>query len=329
MHLRDILTTLLLTTPLITTLSYAQEPTPPHSTTIKIQGLALNPEGIEYHHHDRSLFLSSLNALPITKVDLHGNHTPFSHGEPFPLSTAGLQIDQKHQRLLAASFNGNALLDNNASTKGVSYLRIYDLKKGALTHDVPLSHLLPNANAYFANDIAVDEKGNSYISDWYGNAIYRVDLQGNATLFWSNHLSIQGGPNGLDYHPDGYLLVSLLNVNPKGLYSNYGLIKIPLQDPSNTTVVDLKGTQFSGFDGMVLTPNGTILGISNDQKSAGGNLLLELSSNDQWQSATQIATTPISPSTTLALSPTLEKFILHQDFSNSTATTWRVEKMAP
>ena len=52
---------------------------------IKIEGIALNPEGIEYNKNDQTFFLSSLNAAPITKVNLDGTFKPFTSGEKFPL----------------------------------------------------------------------------------------------------------------------------------------------------------------------------------------------------------------------------------------------------
>ena len=132
---------------------------------ITIEDIALNPEGIEYNKNNHTFLLSSLNAMPITQVNLDGTYKAFTSGEKFPLSTAGLQIDYKHNRLLVASFNGMEMMDNDPKTKGVSFLRIYNLKTGVLEKEINLSSLAPNAPAYFANDIAVDDNGNVYISD--------------------------------------------------------------------------------------------------------------------------------------------------------------------
>ncbi len=186
--------------------------------TIKLEGITQNPEGIEYDKTDHTFVLSSLNATPIIKVNLDGTFKPFTSGETFPLSTAGLQIDYERNRLLVAGFNGTELMDKDPATKGTAYLRVYNLETGVIEQDINLSSLLPEATAYFANDIAVDNDGNAYISDWYARVIYKVDLEGNPSVFWSNETGIPSGPNGLDFHSDGYLLVSILNVNDKGLY---------------------------------------------------------------------------------------------------------------
>ncbi len=295
----------------------------PESITIK--GLAQNPEGIEFDENDNTFLLSSLNANPIIKINLDGTYTPFTKGEKFPLSTAGLQIDHKRNRLLVAGFNGTELMDNDPKTKGTAFLRIYNLKTGVIEKDINLSSLHPDAPAYFANDIAVDNEGNTYISDWYAQVVYKVDVEGNPSVFWKNETSIASGANGLDYHPNGYLLVSILSVNNKGLYTDYGLVKIPVNDPKTAKIVTISDKRFTGFDGMVLNKKGNIVGITNNGTSPGGNSLIQLSSNDNWQTAKVIHAKSIKPSTTVAITPSNDNYIINQDFTIPMKDTWTIE----
>lgn len=297
--------------------------------SITITGIALNPEGVAYNKNDNTFFLSSLNAAAITKVNLDGTFSAFTSGEAFPLSTAGLQIDYSRNRLLVAGFNGTELQDNDSTTKGTSYLRIYDLKTGVIQQDINLSFLAPSASAYFANDITVDNDGNVYISDWYAKVIYKVDINGTASLFWSNgaSLGIQGGANGIDFHPDGYLLVSMLNVNNMGLYADYGLVKIPLNAPNTATKVTIAGSDFTGFDGMVMKANGNVIGVTNDGNTPGGNRLLELSANADWTSANVANSESITVSTTVAVTPEDKYYVINQDFSNGLKETWTIEQI--
>lgn len=297
---------------------------------VNIKNVAQNPEGIEYNKNDRTFFLSSLNAAPIIKVKPDGTFRPFTSGEKFPLSTAGLQIDYERNRLLVASFNGAELMDKDPKTKGVAHLRIYNLKTGVLEKDINLSSLVPKAKAYFANDIAVDKSGNVYISDWYAGVVYKYDTKGKTSVFWTNTTGIKSGPNGLDFHPDGYLLVSILTVNKKGLYANFGLVKIPVNAPKSATLVRLLGSGFTGFDGMVVAPTGKVLGVTNNGKSPGGNTLVELSSKDGWQSATITHSKSISPSTTVALTPKGKSYVIHQDFSPQAGKkkNWTIQQIS-
>ena len=294
---------------------------------VKLTGIAQNPEGIEFDKNDNTFLLSSLNAGPIIKVNLDGTFKAFTSGEKFPLSTAGLEIDHKRNRLLVAGFNGTELMDNDPKTKGTAFLRIYNLKTGVIEKDINLSSLLPNADAYFANDIAVDGQGNVYITDWYAQVVYKVDLDGNPSVFWKNETAIAAGANGIDFHPDGYLLVSLLTVNEKGLYDNYGLVKIPVDDAKSANIVNFDNEGFTGFDGMVLKSDGNIVGVTNDGTNPGGNTLIELSSNNNWKSAKVVNSKSIPASTTVAITPGNENYVINQDFTQPMKEDWTIQQV--
>jgi sugar lactone lactonase YvrE len=294
---------------------------------IILNDIAQNPEGIEFDKNDNTFLLSSLNALPIAKVNLDGTFKPFTSGEKFPLSTAGLEIDYKRNRLLVAGFNGTELMDNDPKTKGVAFLRIYNLKTGILEKDINLSSLIPDASAYFANDIAVDGAGNTYISDWYARVIYKVDIAGNASVFWKNETGVPSGPNGLDFHSDGYLLVSVLSVNEKGLYTDYGLVKIAINNPKAAKLVAITDAKFTGFDGMILNTKGNVIGVTNNGTTPGGNTLIELSSKNNWESAEIVNTKAITASTTVAIAPKDNYYVINQDFSNDKSKTWTIAQI--
>jgi len=294
---------------------------------IQLNNIAQNPEGIEFNKNDNTFFLSSLNANPIVKVNLDGTFKPFTKGEKFPLSTAGIQIDYQRNRLLVASFNDTELFDDDPRTKGASFLRIYNLATGVIEKDINLSSLLPDASAYFANDLAVDNNGNVYISDWYARVVYKVDVEGNPSVFWKNETGIASGANGIDFHKDGYLLVSILTVNDQFIYDNYGLVKIPINDAKSAQLVTITNKGFTGFDGMVLKENGNIVGVTNNGTSPGGNTFIELSSTDNWQSAKVINSKAIPASTTVAVTPNNNNYVINQDFTKPMKEDWTIQKI--
>uniref|UniRef100_A0A0E0BB18 SMP-30/Gluconolactonase/LRE-like region domain-containing protein n=1 Tax=Oryza glumipatula TaxID=40148 RepID=A0A0E0BB18_9ORYZ len=101
-----------------------------------------------------------------------------------------------------------------------------------------------------ADDVAVDDEGNAYVTDAKGNKIWKVSPEGeplsvikNATFSqrpgWINNLV---GLNGIVYHPSGYLLVihtsggDLFKVDPK---------------TGSVRVVEVKGSLKAG-DGLAL-----------------------------------------------------------------------------
>lgn len=228
---------------------------------------------------------------------------------------------------MVAGFNGTELFDKDPATKGTSHLRIYNLETGVIEKDINLSFLAPKASAYFANDLAVDNKGNVYISDWYAHVIYKVDLYGKPSIFWTNETGIPSGPNGLDFHSDGYLLVSILNINDKWLYADYGLVKIPVNDPKSAKVVEISNSGYTGFDGMFINTKGNVVGVTNNGKSPGGNMFIELLSKNNWETAKVINAKAITRSTTVAVTPDNKQYVLNQDFSNDSAKTWIIEQV--
>lgn len=296
------------------------------SENITINNIAQNPEGIEYNKIDKTFLLSSLNAAPILKVKMDGSHEPFTSGEKFPLSTSGLQIDYKNNRLLVAGFNGTELMDGKAETKGASFLRIYNLETGIIEKDINLSSLLPNADSYFANDIAVDSDGNAYITDWYAKAIYKVNLEGEPSIFWTNETSISSGPNGIDY-VDGNLIVSILTVDEKGLYTDYGLVKIPVNDSQKAKIISFENKGFAGFDGMIIKDNGNVVGVTNNGKAPGGNTLIEITTKDNWETSSVLKSKEINLSTTVATTSEGDNYVINQDFSDSFSENWNIEKI--
>lgn len=294
---------------------------------LTLDSIAQNPEGIEFDKNDNTFLLSSLNATPIIKVNLDGTFKPFTSGEAYPVSTAGLQIDYKNNRLLVAGFNGMELYDQDPETKGMSALRIYNLETGEIEKDINLSSLVPDAPAYFANDVAVDDNGNAYVSDWYAGVVYKIDMEGNASVFWKNETGIASGANGIDFHADGYLLVSLVSVGQTGLYENYGLVKIPTNDSKLAKLVAISDAGFIGFDGMVLKENGNVVGVTNNGTAPGGNTLIELLSTDNWETAKIVNSKSITASTTVAVTPQNMNYVINQDFSNRTPLTWTIERI--
>uniref|UniRef100_A0A0E0QZP2 SMP-30/Gluconolactonase/LRE-like region domain-containing protein n=1 Tax=Oryza rufipogon TaxID=4529 RepID=A0A0E0QZP2_ORYRU len=113
-----------------------------------------------------------------------------------------------------------------------------------------LTRLDGPGDSTLADDVAVDDEGNAYVTDAKGNKIWKVSPEGeplsvikNATFSqrpgWINNLV---GLNGIVYHPSGYLLVihtsggDLFKVDPK---------------TGSVRVVEVKGSLKAG-DGLAL-----------------------------------------------------------------------------
>jgi sugar lactone lactonase YvrE len=245
--------------------SDADSPALPEAVSFTQAGLY--PEGTQYDDQ-RGLFLvSSQTAGRIGQVNDAGSYAAFADDAQL-VSTIGLKLDAARSRLLVAvSDPGYNTARTTAATKGkLAALAIFNSSTGAKTGYVDLGAFTPAGGAtypaHFANDIAVDDAGNAYVTDSFAPIIYRVDAQGTVTRFLENAaLAAPAGKfglNGIVYHPGGYLLVAKSDEG--------ALLKVPLANPAAFTKVTLPtDLSLSGGDGLQLVNTTTLLAVCNAQ----------------------------------------------------------------
>ncbi len=278
----------------------------PDEITVTFENL--RPEGIEYNKNNTTFLLGSLTMGDVFEVDFEGNYINFTNDTTL-LASAGIHIDYEADRLLVTSIDPGAF----GGAKNIAGINIYRLSTKEKIAEVSFLDLLPNAAFFTPNDIAVDAAGNIYVTDFFGNVIYKIDENYNATVFSDSPALV--GPNGIDYHPDGYLLVSNLLAGQ--------LLKIPTANPTDMSVVTIDSELFSGMDGIVYKSDGKLVGVTSFET------LVELSSTDDWASATvENSQALASPGTTVAVTPEGNNFALLTDVANQAVfTEWVIEQI--
>lgn len=257
--------------------------------TLRIGVPGLHPEGIEYDATGGRFLIGSVTLGTITEVGDDGTHRPFIEDADL-VSSIGIHIDAANGRLLVANSDLGVFAD--PELPGQAMLGIYDLGTGALLHMVDLGALVPGVR-HFANDVAVGPDGTAYVTDSFAPVIYRVDLEGNASVLVENELlSAQPiGLNGIDYHPDGYLLVALMGAQ--------SMARVPLDAPEDLSEVSLSEPIVG--DGLALRPDGTlvVVGSSVGEDASPVPEVIILSSADGWNTAEVAAraATPSQPTT--------------------------------
>jgi len=227
------------------------------------------PEGIEFDYAKEAFIISSAAGAGINLVALDGSlsnlvaPTVFAGNGIF-----GLQTDRINNRLLAVSAN----LQNPA----IANLFIFNLMDGSMLHNVDLSTLSPGLN--FVNDVAVDSEGNAYVSNSDQGIIFKVDMEGTASIFFNDASfapadpTIETGFNGIEYHKDGYLIISHYETNK--------IYKLDIANPTAMTEVNLPDGFIRGGDGIYL--HDTELIVVNN---SGIPFVSKFESNDGWTSA--------------------------------------------
>ncbi|GAA4030344.1 SMP-30/gluconolactonase/LRE family protein [Hymenobacter glaciei] len=263
----------------------------PNPEMISVPQAATHPEGIQYDEANKRFIVSSRTKGVLSTVRDDSTFAQLAD-DPRLISTIGVNLDAGRNRVLVAvSDNGaNTTRTTAATLRKRAALAIFNSTSGALLNYVDLGGLRPALN-HFANDIAVDKDGNAYVTDSSAPIIYKVDLQGVASVFLENAQFDAGtafGLNGIVYHPDGYLLVAKANSGT--------LFKVPIANPGSfTTVAAATGLSLTGADGLLLTDPQTLLLVSGSQRT-----VYRLSSTDAWatvRSTGTFATGAVSPTT--------------------------------
>ncbi len=245
--------------------------------SIIISKPALYPEGIDYNPITDKFIVGSFREGAVYEVDLDGNATVLIQDNRLN-SVLAVRVDVKQNRLLVVNSDiGNSVRAYSKGPKKLAALAIYDLTTGKEIQYINLGKLMPN-EYHLANGMTLDSEGNVYITDSFAPIIYKVDIDGKASVFtYSNKFLGEGiGLNGIVYHPDGYLIVVKKDDGQ--------LFKISLDN--NRGISTIKTNQkFVGGDGLVLTTNDELIVIANRASGQITETVFLISSNDNWQSA--------------------------------------------
>lgn len=127
---------------------------------------------------------------------------------------------------------------------------------------------------HLANDLTMDSDGNVYVTDSFSPAIYKIDTNGNSTIFASSELFKGEGVNlnAITYHPDGYLLTIK--------YNSGELFRVDIKNPKKISKIQLNET-IKGGDGLILTSNNQLFVVQNQ----GNDSVIELTLTDGWRKA--------------------------------------------
>jgi len=251
-------------------ISFAQDDDRPLPDVITVENAGVLPEGIVWDEVGERFIHGSLSQGTIYAVEDDGSTTPLIENEDF-ISTVGLHIDTATNRLLIAH-SDSTIFQGESPTEHTAALYAYDLETNELLFFSDFTNLYLDP-IHFANDVTVDDEGNAYVTDSMAPIIFRIDTEGNAEIFIEDMRLYAPivGLNGIEYHPDGYLLAVVTTAGR--------LYKIPLDDPSAISQVETSEPIFG--DGMTW--------FGEDLAVVSLNTVKILHSDDDWETATVIA----------------------------------------
>ena len=169
---------------------------------LALPGDSLYPEGVAAAGNG-DLFVTGFGNGSVLKITNGETVEVFkASGEDGLSSAVGLQVDEARGRLWVANFTADG---------ATSDLKVYDVASGEL-----LASLAdPDDDPHFFNEIALDAKGNAYVSDTLAPIIWRADadLSGVEVFVQDPLLDNPASDqpfslNGLAITPDGHALIA-------------------------------------------------------------------------------------------------------------------------
>lgn len=230
-------------------------------------------ESMSWSAKQNRFFVGSVTHGTIGTVSPDGEYKPFVADDTL-VSTVGILVDDSTNTLWAANSDPGAGTRTTPATQGkLAGVAKYDAITGKRLAYYDLGAL--GEGSHFANDIALDEQGNAYVTDSFAPTIYKIDIAGNPTIFAQNSLFKDADGfnlNGIAYHEGGYLLV--------GKYNSGELFKVSIADPMDVQKVTLS-EQIKGADGFSLLGGNRLFVAVN----LGADKTIELVSTDNWSTA--------------------------------------------
>ena len=244
---------------------------------VSVPSQGLYPEGIERHPGTGEFLLGSIRKGKVVAVSAQGRVRTLIEDDRLR-SVVGIRVDAAHGRLLVNNSDYGVAERSEPSDKFSTVgLGIYDLDTGSPIRYVDLAGLRQGEKR-FVNDLTVDADGNAYVTDSLAAAIYKVTPEGDASVLLA-HERFRGkgfNLNGIQFHPDGYLLVAKK--------SDGSLFKVPLDNPAAFSEVKLP-KPLVGTDGLLLARPNELVAVTNLASGVQSNTVFKLASDDDWSSA--------------------------------------------
>jgi sugar lactone lactonase YvrE len=204
----------------------------------------LLPEGIAYDSRRRAFYLGSIYKSKIIRVDADGRARDFkATGEDGLSSVLGLRADERRRLLWVC---------NNNERDGAAFVHKYELDTGRLIRKYTLGE---GAGPRQANDLVFNRRGDAYVTDSLGSAVYEIPADGEPRLLAKLARGVY--PNGIAFSRDERRL----------FVANFaGITVIDLAAQTQTPLAYAEHVAVTGADGLYLYGN-SLVAIQNAHRS--------------------------------------------------------------
>lgn len=265
------------------------------------------PEGIEYDRANQRLLTGSLAQGSIFEIGADGSVNEFIN-DPALVSSVGIEVDEARDRILVANADRSVFA---GESQGLAMFGAYSLTTGQRLAMVDLAAELgaESDTGYFANDVAVADDGNAFVTDTRQNVVYRISPDYEASVHYA-FSGVEGiALNGIEWHPDDYLVIADMG--------NGRFYKLPTQSGSDAAMIAVPEA-LPGADGIVWRPDGALAVVQNSPTD--GRVAL-LASDDGWLTAEITAVSAHSGQATTAAAVGDEVYSVQPHFEDQEPPT--------
>jgi sugar lactone lactonase YvrE len=173
------------------------------SVAFRLEDARFIPEGVAYDPASRSFFVGSTYERKIVRVAEGRPAVDFTAPmQDGLLGVVGMKVDAERGTLWAVSSHAGVnmpMATMGDQPEGSSAVHVYDVRSGRLLRRYRLA---ATPSPHFLNDLAIDQRGDAWVTDTVEGALYRAPLEGGA-LERAVEFGDLGPPNGIALPPDG------------------------------------------------------------------------------------------------------------------------------
>lgn len=162
-------------------------------------------EGIAYDPRSKAFFIGSVRRRKILRRSADGTLSDFvREGQDGLQSVLALRADPSRRALYAATAALPQMAGYEKSMEGKSAVLVFDLTTGRLSEAYALA---TDGKPHAANDLAIADNGDVYVSDSLGSGIYRIRADAHSIEPFVPP-GVFASPQGLGFGPGGRLYVA-------------------------------------------------------------------------------------------------------------------------
>lgn len=220
----------------------------------ELQGSHIYPEAITTNPSTGVIYVSSIKDGSIQKIE--GQHVSYfkKPGEDGLTSSIRLKINKIHKELWVFNFDFGYSIYSAPQSQQKKNILVFDLVTGRLKYKIPIDRKIFHNKA----TIVFDKEGNTYLTDTFFPAIFKVNTTTQRLQYWLEDDQFQGGIHVVAYNPIGSFFI-VFNEMKKKLY------KVKLYSKAIYTITVLEDTPIDNPEGIQFSSSNSLLAINQGE----------------------------------------------------------------